>query len=135
MQTVKIQTGYSDKSSQNYNSNQYSVSLEMECHINGTTHEIEDAAAKLFGLCRKIVANEKSAKAPQQAPLRMNQPDGNDLPSASSRQIGAIMAIGRSIGLDKSQLEEFAGTTISSTCLSSKAASRIIESLKKKQAA
>ncbi len=70
MQAVKIQAGFSEKASQNYNSQQFSVSLEMECHINGTTHEIEDAAAKLFTLCRKIVANEKSTKATSEATIK-----------------------------------------------------------------
>lgn len=58
-QKVKIQTGFSEKTSENYNSQQYSVSLEMECQINGSTREIEDASKRLFSLCRKIVNAQK----------------------------------------------------------------------------
>jgi hypothetical protein len=59
-QTVKIQTGFSEKTSENYNSTQHSISLEMDCNINGSTHEIEEASQKLFALCRKIVSVQKS---------------------------------------------------------------------------
>jgi len=57
---VKIQTGFSEKTSENFNSTQHSISLEMDCVINGTTHEIESSSQKLFALCRKIVSAQKS---------------------------------------------------------------------------
>ncbi len=59
-QKIKISTGYSDKSSLNYQSQQYSVSLDMEVQVNGSTQEIEDASSRLFALCRKIVSSQKS---------------------------------------------------------------------------
>ena len=58
-QKVKIQTGFSEKSTENYQSQQYSVALEMDCTINGSTREIEEASNKLFALCRKIVSAQK----------------------------------------------------------------------------
>lgn len=140
MQTVKIQTGFSEKLSQNYNSNQFSVSLEMECHINGSTQEIETAAAKLFDLCRKIVQHEKSG---QSAQTSLNPPpnqtqfpsNGNGDRPASAKQIAAIYAIGKSVGLNKSQIEQLAGVNLSSKTLLVKDASKVIEFLKQKQAA
>ncbi|OGJ90449.1 MAG: hypothetical protein A2268_02995 [Candidatus Raymondbacteria bacterium RifOxyA12_full_50_37] len=59
-QNVKICAGYSDKISENYNSTQFSLSLEMDCQINGSTREIEDASARLFSLCKQIVNRQKN---------------------------------------------------------------------------
>lgn len=57
--TVRISAGYSDKVSENYNSQQFSINLEMDAQINGTTSEIEQASDRLFQLCRKIVDHQK----------------------------------------------------------------------------
>jgi hypothetical protein len=59
-QNVKIQTGFSEKVTENFQSTQHSISLEMDCAINGNTREIEEASQKLFALCRKIVSAQKS---------------------------------------------------------------------------
>ena len=58
-QTIKISAGYADKVSENYNSQQFSVSLEMACTITGKISEVESAADRLFALCRKIVDRQK----------------------------------------------------------------------------
>jgi hypothetical protein len=42
-QTVKISAGYSDKTSENYNSTQYSLNLELDVVFNSSTNEIEAA--------------------------------------------------------------------------------------------
>jgi len=139
MQVVKICSGYADTASQNYNSQKFSVSLEMECHINGSTTEIETAAAKLFDLCRKIVQNEKQtptarpAITPPPAPVNQTQFSGERL--ATSKQIAACYAIGKSIGLNKAQIEQMAGVNLTSKTLTAKEASKVIEFLKQKQAA
>ena len=40
-QNVRIPAGYSDKASENYQSRQYSISLELDVAVNGSTREIE----------------------------------------------------------------------------------------------
>jgi hypothetical protein len=57
---IKITAGFADKVTENYQSQQYSIGLEMECQINGNTAEIEDASKRLFALCRKIVNAQKT---------------------------------------------------------------------------
>ena len=137
MQSVKIQTGFSEKATANFNSQQFTVSLEMECHINGTTTEIETAAAKLFDLCKKIVAAQKQKTEPetparQELPSAIKQPQtpgGNRDLAATSKQISAIYAISRAAGLNKAQLEEFVGKPISTSTLSKVGAGNLIEDL------
>jgi len=158
-QKVKIQTGFSEKTSENYNSQQYSVALEMECQINGSTREIEEASAKLFALCRKIVAGQKGVNvdtllnsenvpgtAPVQqppatpapaAPAPVNGPGPGTSKPASSKQIKYLLDSAKRIGLSKVEIQNlpasFKKTTFES--LTSVEASKLIESLAKKKAA
>jgi hypothetical protein len=70
---VRISTGLSEKSTENYQSTQHSISLEMDCVINGSTREIEEASQKLFALCRKIIgAQQKSVSV--DSLLNVDQP-------------------------------------------------------------
>ena len=79
---VKISAGYSDKTSENYNSTQYSINLEMDATINGTTIEIEQASDKLFKLCRKIVATQKGVSVDNY----LNTDENHNTPASSSPQ-------------------------------------------------
>ena len=85
-QNVKIQTGFSEKTSENYNSTQHSISLEMDCAINGSTKEIEDASQKLFALCRKIVAAQKGVNVDS---LLNSDLGGKQAPAAAATQTTA----------------------------------------------
>lgn len=58
-QTIRISAGYADKASENYNSKQYSINLELDVQVNGNTREIEGASDRLFELCRRIVEKQK----------------------------------------------------------------------------
>ena len=42
MQTVKINAGFSEKTSENYNSTQHSISLEMDIQVNGNTRDLKN---------------------------------------------------------------------------------------------
>jgi hypothetical protein len=57
-QTVKISAGYSDKNTENYNSTQYSLNLELDVVVNGSTSgaEFSDVQLQLRQLWR---ASEK----------------------------------------------------------------------------
>ena len=155
-QKVKIQTGFSEKSTENYQSQQYSVALEMECQINGSTREIEDASNRLFALCRKIVSaqkgvnvdtllnNEAVSSGPSQpapapsAPPAASAPSGNGTPkSATSKQIRYVLELAKKAGMSKPDIQNLPATYKKKTfeSLSSVEASKLIESLSKKQAA
>ena len=118
-QTVRISAGYTEKTSENYNSEQYSINLEMDASINGTTTEIEQASERLFNLCRKIVNHQKGVSVdtllsdlPQsQQPIPQQQPASNFTPppeysrnsnsghQCSEKQVKAIFAIAKSRGM------------------------------------
>lgn len=120
---VRISAGYSDKISENYNSKQFSINLELDANINGSTQEIEDASARLFELCRKIVEQQKGvsvdsllAPTPQQLPPQ--QPQQNfqpqtNIPSsnpslASPAQVKCIFAVAKQNGLQNGAIAALA---------------------------
>ena len=157
-QKVKIQTGFSEKTTENYQSQQYSVALEMDCSVNGTTREIEEASAKLFNLCRKIVASQKgvnvdnllkdapvtvasspvpsvpaaSTPSTSQAPARTN---GTTKP-ATGKQIRYALELLRKSGLGKNEIAAIPASFNKQSweSLSSIEASKIIEKYSKKAA-
>ncbi len=163
-QKVKIQTGFSEKSTENYQSQQYSVALEMECQINGSTREIEDASNRLFALCRKIVSAQKGVNVdtllnneappassrpsqpatatpsapPAAPPAGPSVPSGNGTPkSATSKQIRYVLELAKKAGMSKPDIQNLPATYKKKTfeSLTSVEASKLIESLSKKQAA
>ena len=119
---VKISAGYSDKTSENYNSTQYSINLEMDATINGTTAEIEQASDKLFKLCRKIVAAQKSVSVdsylnteadhngtplpPQPQQPHTTPVDATNL--CSPAQVKCIFAVAKSKGLQNGAITNLA---------------------------
>ena len=160
---VRISAGYSDKISENYNSKQFSINLELDANINGSTQEIEDASARLFELCRKIVEQQKgvsvdnllspvpSQPPPQQLPPSQNyspQPPQQNQPQqpannngsvklASDKQIKFIFSLAK-----KNKLPDYEVRNLPMQYniqnfneLSSKQASEIIESLSGSKAA
>jgi hypothetical protein len=158
-QKVKIQTGFSEKSTENYQSQQYSVALEMDCTINGSTREIEEASNKLFALCRKIVSAQKGvnvdtllnnetppvssgasqpALAPTSAQTSAQAPNGNGTPKpATSKQIRYVLELAKKVGMSKVDIQNLPTTYKKQTfeALSSVEASKLIEFLSKKKAA
>ena len=143
---VKISAGYSDKTSENYNSTQYSINLEMDATINGTTAEIEQASDKLFRLCRKIVAAQKGVSVdsylntdadhtipvPQPQP---QQPQTTPVDAAnlcSPAQVKCIFAVAKSKGLQNGAINNLAKRFNKSKLdeLSRSEASQIIKELK-----
>jgi hypothetical protein len=161
-QKVKIQTGFSEKTSENYNSQQYSVALEMECQINGSTREIEEASGKLFALCRKIVSAQKGVnvdtllnsessgatkalsrpasapEAPVVPPVSPSTSNGNGATrDATPKQIRYILELAKKVGMSKADIHNLKASYNKKTfeSLSSVEASKIIDFLSKKQAA
>ena len=145
--TVRISAGFSDKVSENYNSTSYSINLEMDAQINGSTTEIEQASDRLFQLCRKIVNHQKGVSVdtllvsqepsqqlpPPQAVYTQSEPPQTFTSNlASEKQVKCVFAVakGRSMSNDainglaqrfgKIRLEE----------LSSQEASSLIKELK-----
>jgi len=113
-QTIKISAGFSDKVSENYNSQQFSVNLEMECSINGKTVEVEAAADKLFALCRKIVDRQKGV-TPSTESLPLAQPPkeepSNQMESfASDKQIKCIFGMAKAQGRDSQAIKALIST-------------------------
>ena len=126
MQQVRINTGFSEKVVANFQSTQHSISLEMDVSVNGTTKEIEDASAKLFALCRKIVSAQKSGNvdnlltsptsaesvsSPVQpapaasAPSAPHAPTGtNGTKPATSKQIKYALELMKKSGMSKQEI-------------------------------
>lgn len=159
---VRISAGYSDKISENYNSKQFSINLELDAQINGSTQEIEQASDRLFQLCRKIVEHQKGisvdnlltpsnpppAQLPPQQPPAQNQYQQSPAPQqqqsqrngklASDKQIKFIFSLAK-----KSKLPDYEVRNLPMQYfniqnfneLSSKQASEIIESLSGSKAA
>ena len=104
-QTVKISAGYSDKVSQDYNSSQYSLNLELDVVINNSTTEIESASQRLFSLCKKLVLTQRSVNvdtllnpgaalgASQKAPAAPQSPSSSTQKPASSKQIRFLLQL------------------------------------------
>lgn len=128
-QKVKISTGYSDKVSKDFNSQQFSVSLEMECAINGSTKEIQDASKRLFELCRRIVNDQKGVSVdgllqqeddsmypPQTAatvpatPVPQGQANGQtgapSVRNITTKQISYLFRLGQKAGLSDEQVRQ-----------------------------
>lgn len=147
---IKISTGFSDKISENYNSKQYSISLEMEAQINGSSAEVEKASATLFALCKKIISQQKSLEQPDsQSPLFPNNeqppeqqqqvPPQNDKPQqnysnkpVTEKQIKCIYGVAKQLGKRNKEIEGLASKFSKNKLedLSSREASQLIESLK-----
>jgi hypothetical protein len=151
MQKVTINAAFSEKTSENYNSQQYSIGLEIEVAVNGETAEIENASAKLFQLCRKIVAAQKGvnvnsllsspetpAAAPQTAPAPSPSNNGSDRP-ITDKQIKYLFRLGHTAGLSNEQIRQLPRQYFKANKLedlTANEASSLIETLSaKKQAA
>ena len=150
-QTVKIQTGFSEKSTQNFQSTQHSISLEMDCAINGSTSEIEDASQKLFALCRKIVSVQKSVNVDSllnndatqtpspPAPVSTPATGSNVIPigTATSKQIKYLLELAKKASLTHDEILAIPGTYNKNMFeqLSASEASSLINRFKMKQAA
>jgi hypothetical protein len=117
-QNVKINASYSEKTTENYNSVSYGVALELEAPINGTTQDVEIQTARLFMLCKKIVAGQKgtnidnllTSQPTQSTPaatILLPQPPtpvappvpSNGNGHASDRQIRYLLTLARKAGM------------------------------------
>jgi len=144
-QQVKIQTGFSEKTSENYNSTQHSISLEMDCSINGSTKEIEEASSKLFALCRKIVSAQRGVNVDSLLnPDVSNIPAAPTLPSnaeaprpATAKQIKYLLELAKSSGMEEKAIRALPTECkkTSFEALSSSEASKLIESFSPKRKA
>lgn len=150
-QRIKVSTGYADKVSKDFQSQQFSVGLEMELTVNGTTREIEDASEKLFALCRKIVSSQKSisvdsllnGNTSQTIPgQNTEQPRGNGNGNgkpATAKQIRYLHQLGKKADppLTDEQVralpQQYYGKTLET--MTSQEASNLIDVLGKKKAA
>jgi hypothetical protein len=147
-QTIKISAGYSDKVSQDYNSSQYSLNLELDVVVNGSTTEIESASQKLFSLCRKLVLTQRSVNvdsilnreaspgANQNAPAAPQSPSSSSQKPASSKQIKFLLELAKKAGMDEASIRSLPSEFQKSSfeALSSSEASRLIDSFSKKKA-
>lgn len=109
--TVKISAGYSDKISENYNSQSYSINLEMDANINGTTTEIEQASERLFQLCRKIVNHQKSFTGDvllPESPLQQLPAPAPPIHLCSEKQIKCIFGVAKSRGMANNAIQGLA---------------------------
>lgn len=138
---VKINAGYSDKISKDYNSKSYSISLEMEVHINGKTTELEEASHRLFNLCKKIVKKEKGEsiddmlEPPTEATpssLPPAPPQTTQVKLASEKQLKCVFAIAKSIGMLNKTIDALASRYNKNDLkeLTSQEASNLIKTLK-----
>jgi len=117
LKPVKISCGYRAKSSANFQSEEYSIGLEMDVLINGKTEEVQQKADLLYALCKQIVnkqrgisvdslltppaqsetkpetKSEANPEAPAQAPAAPQQSNGNGV--ISPKQVKYIFALGR----------------------------------------
>lgn len=143
---IRISVGFSDKQSENYNSTAYSVNLEMDVHVNGSSHEVEEASEKLFRLCKKIVNNQKqpSSLPSHQADPLFSEPEHPHLihshaeKPASPKQKKFILSLAKKQkmnDLDVKNLPMKYDNASSFNELSSKQASELIEYLSGKKAA
>ncbi len=151
-QTVKISAGYSDKVSQDYNSSQYSLNLELDVVVNGSTMEIESASQKLFLLCKKLVLAQRSVNvdgllnpeakpgASQSAPAAPQSPSSNasnNQRKASPKAIKYLLELAKKSGMDQKAIQslpsEYGKTAFED--LSPAEASKLIDSFSKKKAA
>jgi len=108
---VRISVGFSDKQSENYNSTAYSVNLEMDVHVNGSSQEVEEASEKLFRLCRKIVENQKTQNPPDSAALPESQqakPSNTAVELCSPAQIKCVFACAKQKGLQNGAITALA---------------------------
>ncbi|MBL8029370.1 MAG: hypothetical protein JNL74_23305 [Fibrobacteres bacterium] len=104
---------------------------------------IPRATATLFELAKREVSYQlkNAGSQQQQPPAKTATPPAPEQPQrnlefpASTKQISAIYAIGKSLNMSKRDLEDYAGCEITTRNLSSKQASKLIEGLKHKQAA
>jgi len=150
MQTVKISAGFAEKISENYNSTQNSISLEMNVQVNGSTREIEEASQKLFALCRKIIYAQKGVNVDsllqgEQLPATMpsgtfaapQSPSSSTQKLSSSKQIKFLLELAKKAGMDEAAIRllptEFKKSSFEA--LSSAEASKLIDSFSKKKAA
>ena len=117
--TVRISAGYSDKTSENYNSTSYSINLEMDAHINGTTTEIEEASNRLFQLCRKIVNHQKGVSVdnlledntPTQPTQQYTAPTNNysnNNNRCSEKQVKCIYGVAKGRGMTTQAISSLA---------------------------
>ncbi len=136
-QLVRISAGYSEKSSENYNSTSYSINLEMDAQINCTTAEVEQASNRLFQLCRKIVDHQKGVsvdsllnnQAPPQVqfdPPQQFSRNVNNGHQCSEKQVRCIFGAAKARGMTnaaipalaqrfgKNRIEELTATEASS---------------------
>jgi hypothetical protein len=148
-QTVKISAGYSDKVSQDYNSTQYSLNLELDVVVNGSTTEIESASQKLFSLCKKLVLAQRSVNvdtllnpeakpgASQSAPAGPQSPSSSTARPASGKQIKYLLELAKKSGMDEKAIRSLPSEFQKSSfeALSSSEASKLIDSFSKKKAA
>lgn len=150
LKPVKISCGYSAKASQNYQSENYSINLEMEVMVNGKTSELEQKADLLYDLCRKIVAKQRGTtatdallapsertSAPSQ-PAVTSQVPSNTSDVISPKQIKFIHSLSRSRGFDSKKTKEIIYDQYHKAVeqLSRKEAAAVIDDLKSlKQAA
>ena len=149
-QNVKIQAGFSEKTSENYNSTQNSIALEMNVQVNGSTREIEEASQKLFALCRKIINAQKGvnvdsllqgdqlpATVPPGAPAAPHSPSSNAQKPATNKQIKYLLELAKKSGMDEKSVRALPGEFQKSSfeALSSAEASSLIDSFSKKRKA
>ena len=150
-QKVKISAGYADKSSENYNSRQYSINLEIDVTVNGTTKEVEDASERLFRLCRKIVESQKGISVdnllndnppqptPPAKPAAPPAPTANGNGKlATDKQIKFIFRLGKQSKLSNEQINALPGQYFGKpnfNSLTASEGSNLIETLSASKAA
>ena len=110
------------------------------------TEDVQDlssiprATATLFELAKREVSYQLKNAGGQQQQIKavVPPPEKNqrqvEFP-ATTKQISAIFAIGKSLNMSKRDLEDYTGCEITTRNLSNRAASKVIEGLKLKQAA
>jgi hypothetical protein len=153
MQTVKINAGFSEKTSENFNSTQNSIALEMDVQVNGSTKEIEDASQKLFALCRKIIYAQKGVNVDSllqseqtMSGTSQSVPSASQNPSstvkifpklASAKQIRFLLELAKKAGMEDASIRSLPSEFKKSSfeALSSAEASKLIDSFSKQKAA
>lgn len=157
MNQVRINTQYGEKSVSNFQSTQHSISLELDVAVqNCTTQEVEEAAQKLFSLCRKIVSSQKSVSVDslltQHPPVSATVAPAIAAPSAATpainhasaaqpgkpatnKQIKYALELAKKSGMSIADIAALPAkfNKASFEALSAKEASLIIEGFSKKQ--
>ena len=107
----------------------------MDCTINGSTREIEEASSKLFALCRKIVSAQKGVNvdgllnneaaptasgptppatapaAPAAPPAGPSAPNSNGTPKlASAKQIRYVLELAKKAGMSTPDIQNLPAT-------------------------